>query len=428
MSLTMRAAARTAVAAAAAPASLLTAGLLLATAAPAPAGAAGLEPAAAAAAAAHQPGSQSPGGPWPGGRFRVRPILDGQRLRHAFTPAGTGHARRTERLADPDDITVLGRHLYTAFQNGVGPQGQPSPDGNTESTIVEFTAAGRVIRQWDVHGKCDGLTADARRHLLIATVNEDAHSSIYTITPGARRRAQIRHYRYSRPLPHQGGTDAISIWRGRMLVSASAPGTTGKPAPQPGYPAVYSVTFHRARRIAAIAPMFSDEARAIVANAGRGYGRVVRLALTDPDSNEIVPRRARFAGDFMLTSQGDKEQIFVRPGGRPGRRLAVLRLSQSVDDTAWARSPAGRLYGSNTSGDTVDVVTGWFRPGAVYTAVTPCDANGAPATCPAPGFPPNYLGALNPWTGRITRVRLRGPAFGPQGLVFVSPGWAVTPG
>jgi hypothetical protein len=86
---------------------------------------------------------------------------------------------------------------------------------------------------------------------------------------------------------------------------------------------------------------------------------VVRLALTDPDSNEIVPLSGpRFGGDFMLTSQADN----------------------------------------------------------------------APATCPAPGFPPNYLGSLNPWTGHITRVAVSGPVFEPQGMVFVSPGWAVTPG
>ena len=73
-----------------------------------------------------------------------------------------------------------------------------------------------------------------------------------------------------------------------MLVSASAPGTTGQAAPQPGYPAVYQVTFHPATRIAHIRPVFYDEAKATVANL-KGLGTVVRLGLTDPDSNEIVP-------------------------------------------------------------------------------------------------------------------------------------------
>jgi hypothetical protein len=384
---------------------------------------AALAPATAGAAVSHHAAGH---GTSP--RFRVRQILNGMKLRHTFTPAGS-HASRTEPLADPDDITVLGHHIYTAFQNGIGPQGQPSTDGNTDSTVVEFTAGGQVIRQWDIKGKCDGLTADPYTNLVIATVNEDAHSSIYTITPGAPPGAQIRHYHYNEPLPHKGGTDAISIYHGLVLVSASAPGTTGKAAPQPGYPAVYVVTFNGATRVATVSPLFFDEARAAVANVGAKQGTVVKLALTDPDSNEIVPFSGpRFAGDFMLTSQGDKEQIFVRRAGRPGSSLAVLRLSQSVDDTAWARSPSGRLYGADTSGDTVDVVTGFFPRHSVFVAVTPCDADNAPATCPAPGFPPNYLGSLNPWTGHITRVAVSGPAFEPQGMVFVSPGWVVTPG
>jgi hypothetical protein len=156
---------------------------------------------------------------------------------------------------------------------------------------------------------------------------------------------------------------------------------------------------------------------------GAEHGKVVRLALIDPDSNEVVPRSgARFAGDFMLTSQADKEQIFVQRSGRRGERLSVLRLSQSVDDTAWVRNPAGSLYGADTGGDTVDVVSGRFSARSIFVAVTPCDAGNAPATCPAAGFPPNYLGSLDPRTGRITRVPLRGPAFEPQGMAFISSG------
>ena len=365
-----------------------------------------------------------PGAP----QFRVRQILNGMKLRHSYVPAGSS-TRKSEALSSPDDITVLGHHIFTAFQNGVGPQGQASPDGNTLSTVVEFTAGGHVVRQWDIKGKCDGITADTGRQLLIATVNEDANSSVYTITPGAAAAAQVQHYRYSKPLPSKGGTDAISVYHGQVLISASAPGTTGKAAPQPSYPAVYSATFDRASHVATVRPLFFDESRATVANLGPDFGRVVRLALTDPDSNEIVPASApRFAGDFMLTSQGDKEQIFVQRGRGHAPRLTVLRLSQSVDDTAWARSPHGRLYGSDTSGDTIDVVTGRFPAHSIFVAVTPCDAANAPATCPGPGFPPNYLGQLNPWTGHITRVPLQGPAFEPQGMVFVSPGWIVTPG
>jgi hypothetical protein len=111
---------------------------------------------------------------------------------------------------------------------------------------VEFTRSGHVVRQWDVRGKCDGLTADPGRHRVIATVNEDAHSSVYTISPWASPGRQLHHYAYSGPLPSKGGTDAISVFHGMVLISASAPGTTGTAAPQPGYPAVYQVTSTRA--------------------------------------------------------------------------------------------------------------------------------------------------------------------------------------
>ena len=361
--------------------------------------------------------------------FRVRVVLNGARLKHTFIPAGSA-TRKTESLADPDDITVLGHDLFAGFQNGVGPQGQPSADGNTASTIVEFTPSGHVVRTWNIIGKCDGVTADQRAHLLIATVNEDANSSIYTITPGALPGAQVEHYQYNVALPHHGGTDAISVYHGLVLISASAPGTTGTlAAPQPTFPAVYSVRFHRAAHVAAVTPLFSDEASAKVANTGSGLGSTVQLALTDPDSNEDVPAFAhRFAGDFMVTSQGDEEQIFVQPGlGKLGSDLRVLKLTHSVDDTAWARS-AGTLYGDTTSHDWVEAVTGPFRSGEVFAAITPCDEDSAPATCPAPGYPPNSLGILNPWTGVLTHVAVRGPSFNPQGMVFIGRHWEVTPG
>jgi hypothetical protein len=358
-------------------------------------------------------------GPAAGQRLTVTQVLSGTRLRHRFIPAG-GTAKRSEPLALPDDITRLGGNLFTAFQNGVGPRGHPSADGNRDSTVVEFTPSGRAVQQWDIRGKCDGLTADPARHAVIATVNEDANSSVYTIAPGAPIGRAVRHFSYNVPLPSKGGTDAISIYRGMVLISASAPGTTGAAAPQPSYPAVYRVTFNPASRIARVRPLFFGESPATVANLGQA-GRRVRLALTDPDSNEVVPRSAlRFRGDFMVTSQGDKEQIYVRRAGTAAQRLFALRLSQAVDDTAWATTTSGRLYATDNAGNTVDVVTGRFRGGTVFEAVTPCDADGAPATCPAPPvFPANYVGALNPLTGRISRVPLRGPALQPQGMIFV---------
>jgi hypothetical protein len=326
-------------------------------------------------------------------------------------------ATGSEPISGPDDITALAGRIYVGFQNGVGSQGEPSATGNKDSTIVAFDSSGKPLAQWDVVGKCDGLTADPLTHRLIATVNEDGSSSLYVIDPDAG--STPVHYSYNEPLPSNGGTDAISIYRGAILISASAPGTIGAAAPQAAYPAVYRVELNASTHVATVHEIFSDEAKATSANTGSQEGTTVALALIDPDSNEIVPAGARFAGDFMVTSQADMEQIYVADAGAGTQKLSVLALSQSVDDTAWATSHEGALYTTDNANDTIYRVRGPFEPGAAFVAVTPCDAGNAPSTCPGPGFPPNYLGALNVNTGKVSRVELSGPEIHPQGLLYL---------
>jgi hypothetical protein len=364
----------------------------------------------------------APAGHHHSAQLTVKQVVFGMKLHHKYIPA-TGGKPKTEPLTGPDDITNIATTLFVGFQNGVGAQGEPSTDGNTDSTIVEFGLGGQVVKQWDIKGKCDGLTADPQKGVVIATVNEDANSSLYTINPRASSAAAaVQHYTYNKPLPSKGGTDAISVDNGQVLISASAPGTTGKAPPQPTYPAVYRVSLGSSTHVATIAPLFFDEATARIANVGSMHGKKVRLALTDPDSNEVVPSWApRFAGQFMLTSQGDKEQIFVKGGtSSAAPKLQVLKLSQSVDDTAWASGAPEILFTSDATADTVDTVTGTFPKNAVITAVTPCDAANAPSTCPAPHFPPNYVGMINPFTGHVSKVALSGPNLQPKGMIFVA--------
>jgi hypothetical protein len=333
--------------------------------------------------------------------------------------AGITHQASTgkvEAVSGLDDITAWHGQIFVGFPNGVGPQGQASKTGNLDSTIVEFDGRGQERAQWDILGKCDGLTADPATGELIATVNEDANSSIYLIDP---TRSTVAHFTYNQPLAHNGGTDAISLYRGEVLVSASAPGTTGAPAPQPSYPAVYTVTFDRQAGVADVAPLFSDEASATVANTNSAaYGTSVQLGLTDPDSSEVVPAHApRFAGDFMLTSQGDAQQIYV--GSGPEASLSVLNLSDSINDTAWANGRSGHLLATDSANDIIYAIHGRFQPGQAFVVDTPCGANAAPAVCPAPGFGPNFLGVLNLDTGQISPLSFTGPALEPQGLIFV---------
>jgi hypothetical protein len=352
-----------------------------------------------------------------GGRsaLQVTTVLYGAKLTHSFTAGGSV---TTASLGTPDDLTRLGNELFVAFQNGVGPQGEPAPDGDTASTIVAFSPGGRPSGQWDVTGKTDGLTADPNSGTVIATVNEDANSSLYVIDPLT---GSVVHYRYDQnPLPHNGGTDAISVFGSRILISASAPGTPSAASPnppgaaQPQYPAVYSVTLDPQTLIASVSPLFSDEATATAAD-GPTQGQPTKLALTDPDSNEVVPRSSpRFARDFVLDSQGDQQQIYVSDPGGPGHQLSVLSLDQSVDDTAWATEPGGALYATDSSANTVNAISGDFRPGTVFTSATPCSANSAPSTCTTP----NFLAMLDLTSGHVSPVSLRGTV-APGGLIFV---------
>ncbi len=354
--------------------------------------------------------SPSPSASAANGTLTVKQIVFGSTLKHSFQPNGTGTAI-TASLSQPDDIVPFGGNIYVGFQNGVGPQGEAAPSGNLDSTLVEFTPSGHVVKQWDLTGKIDGMGADPAANQVIVTVNEDSKSSLYTVSGGT-----VTHYTYSpSPLPHLGGTDSVSVYQGKILIAASAPGTGGK-APK-NAPAVYVVTLSSGTATAA--PFFAINATATAAN-GSNSGSKVTLALTDPDSTEIVPSSSpSFAGDFMLNSQGDLQLIF---SDASGTNLKVLKLSQAVDDSAWATSASGTLYTTDASANTVDAITGTFKPGTMYTAVTPCNANSAPAVCPAPSPSPygnNYLGTIDLTSGAVSKVTtVIGPVI-PKGMIFV---------
>jgi len=340
----------------------------------------------------------------------VKQILFGSVLKHSYQPNGKG-ATKTAGLSQPDDLAALGGHIYVGFQNGVGPQGEPAASGNLDSTLVEFTPAGHVVKQWDVTGKIDGMGADPGTEQVIATVNEDANSSLYTVSGGT-----VTHYAYTpSKLPHLGGTDAVAVIGGKILISASSPGTNGKPPASA--PAVYAVTLNSANKTAAVAPFFAANATATGVNAPNA-GQKVTLALTDPDSNGVVPSSSSaFAGDFVLDAQADQELIF---SGASGTNLQVLKISRPVDDSAWVTSTHGSLYTTDSNANTVDAITGSFKVGTVYTAIAPCNAaNAPPVVCPnPPKWPLNSLGTINLKTGAVGNATVSG-VVAPKGLIFV---------
>jgi len=294
----------------------------------------------------------------------------------------------------PDDITHLGTSVYVSFQNGVGPLGEASASGATKSTIQEYSFDGKPGKSWQVTGKVDGLTADPAHHRLLLTANEDGNSAFITLSPKAAQ--PLTTYNYS-GLTHGGGTDAITVKGGKIIVSASAPTNASGPA-------AYSVDLEGTT--AKLTPLFSDNATATIAN-GALAGTTTTLALTDPDSNTAVPAAApRFKTAFMLGAQGDQQLIFASNLGAAKQNLQVLHVAQPLDDTVFAARAGETLWITDPTANTVYSVTGPFTAGQAVSTVAP-DAGAT------------SLNTLDLTSGALAPITELS-AIHPKGLMFMS--------
>jgi hypothetical protein len=297
----------------------------------------------------------------------------------AAPTAPTGFTLQTVATAPagatgPDDITYLDGHVFVGWQNGIGTMGEPGTGGTTASTLVEYSRSGHTLNTWQLTGKIDGLGADTEHDQIVATVNEDGKSSLYTVRPSGRHGGQVTQYAYS-PAPDSamsggvftgGGTDAVSVYRGEIILSASNPAST-----DPSATAAFRVRLDRHTKQARLFPTFADNAGATDAVSGKS----VTLALTDPDSNAVVPHSSpRFGGDFALVSQADQQVVFADGFGRhaPGlERLQLMRgnTSAGVDDIRWADRSGGTLYVVDNKTATVYSLTGPFTAGEVFAGL-----------------------------------------------------------
>jgi hypothetical protein len=306
----------------------------------------------------------------------------------------------------PDDLTRLAVEgldggqplIWTAFQNGIGPDGAPA---GAQSTVAGFDpSTGALVTTIAVTGKVDGLTADPERGELIATVNEDRNSAFNLIDPAT---ATVTTYAYS-PDPAtgttpNGGTDSIAVRDGRIFVTHSNPDDFTQATE-------YEVTLVNSTHTAKLRSVFFDDSVATDAVSGQP----TTLALTDPDTNYVMPDASpRFAGQLATVSQGDGQIIF---GSKIGK-LQVLNLSDPpglntppiVDGLAVATSGAGTLYVVDAKAGVIEALdtSGW--PAGTVFVTEPSD-NGHP-----------LFGTLDLSTGVITAL---GNTFqSPKELLFV---------
>lgn len=321
-----------------------------------------------------------------------------------FSVKTLAHAPRSAVLG-PDDLTVLGGHVFVAWQNGVGTKGEPSTTGTTAGTVVEYTAAGRALRHWNLKGKIDGLGADPATRTVIATVNEDGNSSIYTIRPAKFGLSVVRHYRYS-PAPDAGstggvstggGTDAVAVAGGVIYVTASAPKAANGTA-------AFRVRLDPHTGIAHLSPTFADNASAVDGVTGAK----VKLALTDPDSNAFVPfTSSRFKGDFVLAAQADQQLVFAHARGIGRPSLTRLPLTHGgtaagVDDVRWAARSGGTLYLVDSGANTVYAVSGPFAAGEAFASL---DTVGTTARTTEVDTINLHTGALSPFITGLNKAK-----------------------
>jgi hypothetical protein len=315
----------------------------------------------------------------------------------------------------PDDITLMavkgldgGRELvWTAYQNGINPDGTPgTPGGPTQSTVAGYDpSTGAVVRTIMVTGKVDGLTADPMIGALIATDNEDDNSAFNLIYPGI---GSVMTYAYS-PNPAvdgNGGTDSIAVLNGAIYVSHSDPNDVTQPT-------AYQVRLDKSTTslTAYLTAAFYDNDMATNVLTGAK----VQLALTDPDTNYIMPGTSpRFAGDLATISQADGLIVFA---AHPSilAKLSVLAVTDNIpgnvppiDGLAVATSNSGTLYVVDGGANTITALnTAGWPAGTVFVG-EPND-NGNP-----------IIGTLNLSTGVITPL---GNSFqSPKGMIFVPSG------
>jgi hypothetical protein len=307
--------------------------------------------------------------------------------------------------SSPDDIRRLDGHLFVGYQNGVGPNGEASTSGTTNSSVVEYNDNGSIANQWSISGKIDGLGSDPESHRLFVTVNEDSNSSLLTITPSSAPASQVTAYRYSpNPSPASGsgpvltggGTDSVTVLPdGTILIAASNPQTLGA-SPQTIFGGPVTATFRATLSppsggsttgTATLAPTFLDDSQATLAPAD---STTVKLDLSDPDSNAYVPYSSPLYGNqFMQVGQGDHQLVFSSDIGNPsaadnGSDLTVLNLqeqlgtttrSAGVDDVRWVDGDGGTFYVVDDNGGpagtgAVYAITGPFFPGQALAAVS----------------------------------------------------------
>ena len=299
----------------------------------------------------------------------------------ATMPAGVTNCNDLTSLANADytQTRIPVGDLFVGCSNGVlsnGRGGPPNRKADT-STMVEYTTAGKYVKQWSVANQIAGMAGEPLHRRVLISLDSAANSALVFIDPNI---GEVQ-YAYSpdpqsasaaKSLHTGGGTQSIVVdSNDDIFVTASHPTRLAATA---SFKVVLSPpSGPSGEGAAALSPTFSDDA--IAANGNTGKGKV-KLALREIDANAIVPSSSRrYGGDYVVDDEATRQLVFSRKV-TAGKGLTVLRTTLGLRDIRWATSKGGTFYlvrrGTQTplAKSSLYKVTGPFVKGDAYATTS----------------------------------------------------------
>jgi hypothetical protein len=336
----------------------------------------------------------------------------------ATLPAGVTNCNDLTSLANADytESRIPVGDLFVGCANGVLSNGRGGPPNRKvdTSTMVEYTTAGKYVKQWSVANQIAGMAGEPLHRRVLISLDSAANSALVFIDPNI---GEVQ-YAYSpdpqsasaaKSLHTGGGTQSIVVdSHDDIFVTASHPTRLGATA---SFKVVLSPPSGPSGEGAAtLSPTFSDDATAANGNTGKGK---VKLALRQIDANAIVPSSSRrYGGDYVVDDEATRQLVFSSEV-TAGKGLTVLKTTLGLRDIRWATSKGGTFYlvrrGTQTplAKSSLYKVTGPFVKGDAYATTSDGE-----------------LVRVNLSNGKLTPI-LRGLGTS-VGLVYVNPDRTVT--
>lgn len=302
-------------------------------------------------------------------------------------------ARGTQSYFGPDSLVDDGSHIFIDYQNTTAKDCSDAATAN--STVVEYTPDGKVVKSFSVPGHSDGMREDPSSHLLWVTSCEDGNPRFVTIDPTS---GTVTPYTFP-STPHGGGYDDLAFLNGMAFIAASNPNVNA--AGVNVFPAVDQITLSGSAVVLKPVLMGNDSAMDLTTKTA------VTLNEVDPDSMTVDPQ-----GNLVLVDQAGTELVFISHPGTAQQSVSRLPVGDQLDDTVWATATKGRLLVADGTRN----ITYWIRSTFVANTTNHYLYTQAPDDSGTVGF----VGTIDPGTGLVTPVVI-GLAK-PTGMIFVPDG------